>query len=218
MKLIAHRGFAGEAPENTVRAMRHAVDRGADAVEFDVRGCRSGGPVVVHDATVDRVTGGSGTVAEMTDAELADLDVLGSGVGIPTLDAVLEAVPPAVGVNAELKDPVGTRPLRRLSEAPNDVLVSSFDPAMVDLVAEADPSLDTALLSASDRLDPVSRARELDCAAVHPETSLVTPEFVDRAHEAGLRVNAWTVEDGETVDRLRAAGVDGVIADRADVV
>lgn len=219
MNLIAHRGFAGEAPENTVAAMDHAVARGADAVEFDVRRCGSGDPVVVHDATVDRVTDGSGRVDATTADELAELDVLGSGEGIPTLSAVLDAVPPEVWINAELKEPVVSEALPALRSAPNDLLVSSFDPEILGRVADEFPGTDTAYLCVAGQPDAVERARSLGCTAIHPELDLALSEgFLDRAREADLRTNAWTVEDRETAGRLREAGVDGVIADRSDVV
>lgn len=219
VRLIAHRGFAGEAPENTVAAVRHAVDRGADAVEFDVRRCGSGEPVVVHDATVDRVTDATGRVDARTADELAGLDVLGSGEGIPTLSAVLAAIPPEVGINAELKDPVVEAALPALRAAPNDVLVSSFDPAILDATREADPAVPTGLLCTAGTADPVERARSLGCAAIHPHVDLaLSPGFVEEAGRADLRINAWTVEDAATARELREAGVDGLIADRADVV
>ena len=104
MRLIAHRGFAGVNPENTLTAVGEAATV-ADAVEVDIRRCATGELVVVHDETVDRVTDGEGPVADHSLAELRGLDVLGTGEGVPTLEAVLEAVPDGVGANVELKEP-----------------------------------------------------------------------------------------------------------------
>ncbi|PSQ18830.1 glycerophosphodiester phosphodiesterase [Halobacteriales archaeon QS_8_69_26] len=219
VNLIAHRGFAGEAPDNTVAAMVHAADRGADAVEFDVRRCASGDPVVIHDATVGRVTDGTGRVDAMTVDDLAALDVLGSGECVPTLSAVLDAVPEGVDVNAELKDPVVESALPVLRSVENDVLVSSFDPGVLAEVRDAHPGVPTGFLCTAATPDPVERAVSLDCRAIHPEVDLaLSGGFVDRAHDAGLTVNAWTVTDRETADPLREAGVDGLISDRSDVV
>lgn len=219
MDLIAHRGFASEAPENTVAAMTHAVAAGADAVEFDVRRCGSGEPVVVHDATVDRVTGSSGRVSELPADDLAALDVLGSGEGIPTLSAVVEAVPAEVAINAELKEPVVDDALPALESAPNEVLVSSFEESILADVEASFPGVPTALLCVEGEEDPVGRAASLGCAAIHPGLHLALSEgFVARAQGVGLRVNAWTVEYRETADQLRDAGVDGLVADRSDVI
>lgn len=219
MKLIAHRGFASEAPENTVAAMGHAAAAGADAVEFDVRRCGSDEPVVVHDATVDRVTDGSGRVDAMTADELAGLDVLGSGEGIPTLSRVVDAVPPGVAINAELKEPVVSAAIPPLREAPHELLVSSFDPEVLAAVADRFPGVATAYLCDGGGSDPVERATDLGCEAIHPGVELALSEgFVDRAHAADLRVNAWTVADADTAGRLRDAGVDGLVSDRSDVL
>lgn len=217
MDLFAHRGFAARHPENTRRAVRAAA-RQADWVEVDVRRCRTGEPVVVHDATLDRVTDATGPVAERDRETLAGLSVLGSGDGVPTLAAVLEDLAPlAVGVNLELKEPVWTAldRVRASGVAGERVLVSSFDADTLRGVGERS-GLDTAYLADAAR-DALSVATDLGCAAVHPHHSLVDPGFVDRAHDEGLAVNAWTVAERSTADRLRAAGVDGVIADHPDV-
>lgn len=105
--LIGHRGAAGLAPENTLASFREAVDRWAvDMIELDVRATADGECVVIHDATVDRTTDGTGAVAEMTLAELRELDAgylfpdregrhpfRGQGITIPTLDEVLGELP-----------------------------------------------------------------------------------------------------------------------------
>jgi len=105
MRCIAHRGFAGEYAENTVGAVASAADI-ADWVEVDVRRCGTGELVVVHDETVDRVTDSTGEVAELSQAELAQLNVLRKRWGIPTLAEVLEV--PALG--RDKRRPEGKRP------------------------------------------------------------------------------------------------------------
>jgi glycerophosphoryl diester phosphodiesterase len=206
---IAHRGFAGVAPENTLAAVRAAVSR-ADGVEFDVRRCESGELVVCHDDTVDRTTDGSGAVADHTADELAALSVEGSGSGVPTARAVLEAIPPDVVLHAELKERVGPAFEALVADVDPDcdVVVSSFDPGALEAV----DSLARAL-AVAEADDAIERARELDCAALHPAVDLCDEPLVDRAREAGLAVNAWTVTDPDETRRLRDLGVDGVITD-----
>lgn len=215
MRLIAHRGFAGEHPENTLAAFRRVG--GADAVEFDVRACESGDPVVIHDETVDRVSDGSGPVADHTLAALRDLDVLETGEGVPTLAEALEAIPEGVGVNAELKEWVPAA-VDALASA-DGVLVSAFDPAVLARARDRASGLDRALL-VREAGGAIDRAVDLGCVAIHPEVAVVRedPAFVDRAHDAGLRVNAWTARDPETARDLRGAGVDGLIADYPDLL
>ncbi|MEM4791078.1 MAG: glycerophosphodiester phosphodiesterase family protein, partial [Thermofilum sp.] len=80
--VVAHRGASGHEPENTLRAVRRAIEIGADVVEVDVRVSKDGALVVIHDDTVDRTTSGRGKVRDMTAAELRSLDA-GKGERIP---------------------------------------------------------------------------------------------------------------------------------------
>jgi glycerophosphoryl diester phosphodiesterase len=231
MDCIAHRGFAETRPENTLAAVRAAGgagegadaptetaaadDRGApgptaDAVEVDVRRCGSGELVVIHDVDVDRVSDGTGQVGDLALAELRELDVLGTGAGVPTLAEVLQVT--AVPLNVELKERgLAGDALALADEAGADAWYSTFDPAAVEEVREYGG--DGALLFAEDADAALERARRLDCTAVHPHHSLCDAAFVGRAGEAGLAVNAWTVRTRETAAALAEAGVDGVIAD-----
>ncbi|WP_135820807.1 glycerophosphodiester phosphodiesterase [Halostella litorea] len=218
MDLIAHRGFAAEAPENTVAAVERAGAL-ADAVEVDVRRCGSGELVVVHDATVDRVTDTSGRIDEFPLAELRALDVLGSGEGIPSLSAVLDAVPAGTTVNLELKEAgLAADALAAADDAGVDVLVSAFEPAALRDVRDVAPDVPTAYLCTHRDDAPVATARRLGCDALHPSVPLcLTTRTVGRARDAGLAVNAWTVNRAVVVRMLSVPGVDGVIADASDV-
>lgn len=210
---LAHRGFAETSPENTVRAVGDAVAAGADAVEIDVRRCGSGEVVVVHDGTVDRVTDGTGAVADRSRSELAALDVLGTDEGIPTLGEVVVALDDGVGLNVELKETgLAGDTLGVVSEHGGDVLLSSFD---VEALREARDAggESLALLFASDPDRALDAARSLECRAVHPHRDLCEASFVEKCHGAGFAINAWTVRSADEARRLRAAGVDGLIAD-----
>lgn len=212
MQLIAHRGFAGVYPENTVGAVEAAAPD-ADVVEIDVRRCASGELVVVHDETVDRVTDGTGPVADHTAAELAALDVLGSGEGVPTLEELLAAVPTPVGVNVELKERgIATDALAAAARIENEVLVSSFSPAALVECREADPDVPVALLFHEDPDAAIERARELDCEYVHPHLDLAGA-VVGTAHDDGMGVNVWTLDERAEAEAMADLGVDGVIAD-----
>jgi glycerophosphoryl diester phosphodiesterase len=214
--LTAHRGFAGVHPENTLLAVRESAPV-ADWVEVDVRRCGSGEPVVIHDATVDRVTDASGPVADFTADELAGLSVLDSGEGVPTLRAVLDALPADTGLNLELKEPVYDAVELAREHGPERVLVCSFEADWLGAVGER-TDLDRAYLAATDPRAAVSTAATLDCVAVHPRHSLVDTELVERARDHGLAVRGWTVERRSAADRLRGAGADGVVADLPDVL
>ena len=242
MRLVAHRGFAAVNPENTLRAVRSAArvacrssrwsvlplarteaslrsaSRVADAVEVDVRRCGSGELVVIHDATVDRVTDGAGPVADHTLAELGDMDVLGTGEGVPTLSAVLEAVPDGVAVDVEPKeDGTAADALAAVIASDADAWLSAFDPDVLAACRSADASVPRALLAPADGVAAIDTARELDCTALHPAAGVCDSHLVERAHAAGLAVHAWTVDRPGTARSLADRGVDGLIADRPDV-
>jgi glycerophosphoryl diester phosphodiesterase len=106
----------------------------------------------------------------------------------------------------------------RLTAAGVDVLVSSFNPDALATVRETAPELPTALLFEFDPVEHLGRAVDLDCAAVHPHHEQCSEGLVRRAHAAGLSVHTWTVADAATAAALDEAGVDGVVADRPDVL
>ncbi|PSP93296.1 glycerophosphodiester phosphodiesterase, partial [Halobacteriales archaeon QS_4_62_28] len=185
----------------------------AEWVEFDVRRCGTGELVVIHDETVDRVTDGTGRVDELSRAELASLNVLDTGTGVPALDIVLKAVPESTGLNIELKEQdLAADVAEVLSAHDHRVLVSSFDPdALAALRAVAD--LPRALLFAEAPTANLDRARELGIDAVHPHWDLCSASFVQRAHEAGFIVNCWTIDSEAAAEQAQAAGVDGIASD-----
>lgn len=216
-RLIAHRGFAGRYPENTLYAFRKAAES-ASMIELDVRQCGTGETVVFHDETLDRVTDLVGRVEYTPYAVLERLDVLDSGEGVPLLGEAFEAVPPDVGVNVELKTlEVTADALEIVSEQEHDVIVSSFDPDALERAREIGDR-PTAFLHTEDFTDPVERAVDLDCSYLHPPKTVLSNALVERAHEAGLTVNAWTVENRAEADMLRKTGVDGFISNDPDVL
>ncbi|MFB6143254.1 MAG: glycerophosphodiester phosphodiesterase [Halorientalis sp.] len=213
MRLIAHRGFDEQYSANTVAAVERAVPR-ADMVELDIRRCASGELVVAHNALVDISIDGVDRVDELTASELAALDAH-DGEGVQTLDAVLDAIPPEVGVNLELKDPEITEQALAMAEStPHDVIISSFDPdALRGIHAPENTNVELAYVLGMTPDDDLAVATDLDCAFVHPNAwlCLLTGVVAD-AHDAGLAVNAWTVDSRLGAWALSWRGVDGLIA------
>lgn len=205
-------------PENTVRGMADSAPH-VDVVELDVRRCATGELVVFHDADLDRITDATGLVSETAFDELRELTVHDSDEPIPTLPDVFEAVPDAVGINVELKvEGVADDAFAVADRFDNDVVVSSFSAAALEEAAAAG-FRETAALFKADPADSVARADSLDCSYVHPNVELcLESDVVERAHECGMDVNAWTVRTTETASALGDAGVDGLILDRWDVI
>lgn len=220
MKLIGHRGCAAQYPENTVSAVTAAAEQ-LDTIEVDVRRCGSGELVVIHDPAVDRVSDGSGRVADLTLVELEALDVLGTGEGVPTLEAVLDVLDDDVTVQIELKEEgIAVDALDAVRVVDNEVIVSSFLPEALEAVAALGSTVPTGLLFDHDPDGNLERALELRCMYVHPHYDLcLDTDVVDRAHRQGFGVIAWkAAKTSEEVDALRNIGVDGVTADRWDIV
>jgi glycerophosphoryl diester phosphodiesterase len=228
--VIAHRGGALLRPENTLPAFDHAASLGADGFELDVHLSRDGVPVVIHDSTLERTTGGAGRVADLTADELARIDV-GDGAGVPRLVDVLTRYA-TERVIIELK---GSRPelatrvvdeIRRAGAA-NRVLLGGFSRRALAAARARGPELATGAAREEIRLAvygtwvrlPI-RSTGYRCFQV-PEgrgwQRVVTPRFVRAAHAAGLPVYVWTVNDPADMRRLLDWGVDGLITDRPDV-
>lgn len=221
MELIGHRGCGEQYPENTVHAVRQSARR-LGAVEVDARRCRTGELIAFHDETVDRVTDAVGSVSELRWERLRELAVDGSEHRIALLRDVLAAVPPDVTVQVELKETgIAADAIAIREAAETDVRVTSFDPEALAEVREVDPDLPTGYLIEDDVTidEGVETALELDCEALHPRCDrCVTSGIVERIHDAGLDVIAWDGGVSErTVEAVRAAGVDGITADRWDL-
>jgi len=219
VRVIGHRGCADQYPENTVFAVGQAAPH-VDAVEIDVQRCGSGELVVFHDDGLSGLTDAEGSVSTTDWETLRDLTVAGSDEPIPRLSDLLAAVPADTAVNVELKhEGMAADVLVAVEAVDNDVLVSSFVPGALREVRDRDGTVPLAFIIADSPEIGRSIALDLDCAAIHPATDLVLgTEFVERAHDDGLDVNAWTVEDAETARTLVDAGVDGLIADRWDLL
>ena len=218
MRLIAHRGFASVNPENTLRAVENAAAV-ADEIEIDVRRCASGELVVIHDSTVDRVTDAHGAVREYTQTDLQSMRVLGTEAGIPTLATVLDSVPDRIGINVELKEHgLAIDALRLINALHPNALVSSFLPDALADCRAADPTVPRAYLTDGSGSEGLETAIELDCAFLHPSVEICTDRLVNEAQRAGIQINAWTIETAEEAASLSSVGVDGVIADRPDVL
>lgn len=216
MELIGHRGCAAIYPENTALAMERAAER-LPAIEVDVRRCASGELVCVHDATVGRVTEGSGQVDELRLDELRALDVQASGEPIPTLSDVLDAIPESVTAQIELKEPGLGADVLDCPGLQSSARLSSFEPAVLREVCDAD--IPIGYLFGKKPVENIALARELDCSNVHPHWRLCADsEVVDLARDHGLGVYAWGAKSNpEAVAAACDAGVDGVTVDRPDL-
>ncbi len=220
--VVAHRGASGEYPENTLLAFARGLEQGADAVELDVRASADGVPVVMHDATLERTTSGTGPVAHRTAAELGALDA-GDGEAVPTVAQVLERFP-ATPFLMEIKEPRAAGPLLavvRAHGAERRVVVGAFEaPALAPFrgsgIARAATRAEVRACWLWSRVGVGTRRRGYGAFSV-PERSgvlrVVDRRFVARARRAPVPVHVWTVNDRAVAERLRRLGVNGMITD-----
>lgn len=205
--MIAHRGASRAEPENTLAAFRRAVAMGADLVELDARRDRDrdGAVAVHHDPT------------QPPDP--------------PSLSEALEACRPLV-VNVELKNAPTEPdfdPECRLADAVaaivherqaagrrDEVLISAFHRPTLERWRAVAPHVPAALLVVRPSLEALAYCEELGLVAVHPHHEGIDATFVAAAHERGLAVNVWTVDDPDQMRYLISCGVDGICTNVPD--
>lgn len=228
--IFAHRGASAHAPENTLAAFQLALTQQADAIELDVKLSADGQVVVIHDATVDRTTNGTGRVKDLSLAELRALDA-GSffsekfqGEKIPTLDEVFETVGKRTFINVELTN-YNTRRDQLVEtvcmtvkkhQLQKRILFSSFLISNLSKARSYLPDVPRGLLALNGVLG--SWARSFGFAfgkyqALHPYLKDMTQQEALRVHRLRRRVHVWTVNDEQDMRRLFSWGADGIFTD-----
>lgn len=235
--IVGHRGAWGDYPENTLLSFREALDKGADAVEMDVRITADGHVVVMHDATVDRTTDGKGRVDEMTLEEVRQLDAAyyfapekdypyrGQGIRVPTLEEVLEVFPGRKMV-IELKGWT-KETVHRVADviakhkAEDRLLVISISDAMLTNFRDIMPEIPTCgglreslMFFMLSRMGAAGRVNwKFDCLLVIPGFGIFTEVFKNEAHAAGLHVYVSMLNDSDGMREYLEAGADGILTD-----
>ena len=223
MLKIGHRGAAGYAPENTLASFQKALELGVDAIEFDVHVCKTGEVMVIHDETVKRTTDGRGAVAHMSFSELRELDA-GGGEKIPTLEEVLDLIDKKVVMHIELKGlhtatevaQIIERYIKEKGWRREHFLVSSFSVPELKKFRHVAPDIDTGLLVHGSLQGKLKRTKDFGCVSINPESAFVTKRLVRGAHEKGLKVFVWTLDDPKKIEKIKALGVDGIFSNYPD--
>ncbi len=221
--VLGHRGASHAAPQNTLAAFRKAADVGADGVELDVHLSRDGVPVVIHNDSVDATTDGTGLVRDMTLVQLqaldagAHFDAAFAGERIPTLEEVLAEVGMRLLTNIELKAgqtsalvPAVVELVRRMGMATR-VWFSSFKPYALYRARALAPEIPCGLLYGPLNLGTLLLRPFTPHEALHPYKDILTVRAIRRAHDHGLRVFTWTLDDPVGARKFAAWGVDGII-------
>ncbi len=244
--VFAHQGGENIRPSNTLEAFRHAVELGADVLDTDMHLTQDGVLVLMHDQTVDRTTNGHGAIRDLTLAEIKQLDAgyyfttdngqtfpyRGQGLTVPTLEELFQSFPDKrFGIEIKQTEPVETAQrfcaLIRQYQLQNSVLVSSFRQQNMDEFRKQCPEVATSatedevrpfffasLLGLTRAFTPQFNSLQVpeDAAGFH----ILTPQFVAAAHDRGLAVQPWTINEAEDLKRMLALGVDGINTDNPD--
>lgn len=241
--VVAHRGGAALAPENTLAAFENALKLGVDQVECDVHVSKDGELIVMHDPDVSRTTNGVGQIGELTLAEIKKLNAAAKFTGgtfaaqpPPTLGELLDLVKGKAGIQIEIKLAAGNARYPGIEKKVVDALaargmtgqaiVISFDfPTLKDIKA-VEPNIKTgALVNAQwmtgrmiktpeEIVDEVVQATGADYFS--PTAGSVSQALVQATHARGLKMGAWTVDAASDMRRLSGWGVDAITSNRPD--
>ncbi|MCI0695053.1 glycerophosphodiester phosphodiesterase [candidate division KSB1 bacterium] len=223
----AHRGASGHAPENTLAAIRLAMEMGAEMCELDVQQTADSRLVVMHDDTLERTTNGKGNVWEMTLAELQKHDA-GSwfaprfaGEKLPALEEVIALVRGKMSLNIEAKIHGHERNVASLivetlrrERFDDECVVTSFDHKIVDEIKTLAPALQVGYIFGWREFSREVFWRKVELLSAH--YSLIDAAFLQRARAAGKKVHVWTVNDPWHMRRMIEMGVDGIITNYPD--
>jgi glycerophosphoryl diester phosphodiesterase len=229
--VIGHRGAAGLAPEHTRASFERALAVGVDMIELDVQLTRDGHLVVMHDVELGRTVPASGRVRECSLAELKQLDAGGwfgaefRGEPPLSLAEVFDLLRGRASVNVEIKSPqpdwaaTAQELSRVLHEARthDTTVVSSFQMEALAAVRGVLGEVRLGVLWQRAELAPAWEwTARLRASSFHPFMALVNDDLVRAAHERGLHVHTWTVNDEDEMARLAGTNVDGIISDFPD--
>ena len=228
--IIAHRGASAYAPENTIAAFQKAVELKADAIELDAKLSKDGEIVVIHDQTLERTTNGKGLVKDSTIEELTKLEA-GSffaeefrGEKIPTLREVLEKFSDKLVINIELTnyksifDGLANKTSMLIKElgVQDSIIFSSFHPVNLIITRKLLPEVPLALLAIPGKAGWISRSglmRWVSPSLVHPYYKDIDKTYIEKQHSHNRKVNIWTINDPDEMEKFVHAKIDGLITD-----
>ena len=231
--VVAHRGFSGAAPENTLVAFRQAIEIGSDMIELDIQLSKDGRIVVMHDETLERTTNGRGKVVDHNLKELKKLDAGScfgpefSGERIPTLQEVLDLAKGRVLVNIEIKNPThGQYPITDLADKSlqavkktgmvDRVIFSSFNPVSLEHIQKIESRAWVALLFHRPWNSFLEMTLGKEYEVLNLRNIHLTKEKISQVHKEGMKVNVYTVNTEEELEQFVRWGADGIITNYPD--
>ncbi len=231
-KIIAHRGASAKAPENTFASFRLALRNHADILEMDIRLSSDNEIVVIHDASVNRTTDGTGKVSELTSSELKRLDS-GSWFSpeyreerIPLLREVFAADWGNATLNVEIKGtpeeyPRFSKKIVRLVEEygmEDKVVLTSFNNDYLEEIKKINPDISVGIVY-NFRMQNYREKESLPgVSEINPLWYFLSKKFVRKAHDNKIKIYPWTVNSRFAVSYISRLGVDGAITNKPGMV
>ena len=223
MLKIGHRGAKGLEPENTLLSFQKAIEIGVDGIELDVRLTSDGELIVIHDETIDRTSNGTGFVNQFSLREIKKFRI-DSKHEIPTLLEVLELVDKKCLVNIELKELETAEKVVALIEdfiatknwKYEHFLVSSFNWHAIQNVRFLNPDIPIGVLTESDLEMAFTFAKFLKATTITAHYLLLNDAEIQEIQEAGIRIFAWTVNENDTIEKMKTLKINGIISDFPD--
>jgi glycerophosphoryl diester phosphodiesterase len=234
--IIGHRGASFDAPENTLASFKLGYQQRADADELDIYLTADGKIIVLHDGDTARTTGVSGKVAQQTFADLRRLNAgnwgkwQGKGFSekLPALDEALALIPDGKRLFIEIKSgpeilPELAATLQRAGKKPEQTVIIGFGYDTVKQAKAKLPSLQVCWLVAADKKtkkyppveDLIQKTKAAGLDGLDLESGFpIDRAFVQKVHQAGLKLYTWTVDDPALAGKEAAAGVDGITTNR----
>jgi glycerophosphoryl diester phosphodiesterase len=229
--IVAHRGASHQAPENTLPAVKKALEAGVDMLALDVQKTRDDHPILLADVSLDRTTNGSGRASRMTAKEIAALDAGGwfnddfTGTKVPTLADAIKAVGEKARLMLSLPE---TRPgtpwpdelakaLKARKKPANDILIFS-DSESLKTFREKAPDFSYAL-ALDERVDGwlyLEKASKMNLKHIRPHRSQIDAVLVRQAHAKNVEVIAYFANEESDLRSLVELRVDGIVTGRPE--
>ncbi len=218
---ISHKGAGNYAPPNTLKAIQKAIQYEADFVEIDVHKTKDDNIVLIHDAKIQNSSGGCENIRDMALEQIKKINV-GEGEKIPTLEEVIPIAKNKINLQIEIKAEGMTENLVNLlnQEDLNDSsIISSFSLIELIKLKKKAPYIKIGYLFPAEMNNirlikrNITKASKNHFYAVHPHFSVITEEIIQFSKKNNLLVNAWTVNDKNSMMNLIKIGVNGIITD-----
>lgn len=206
----------GHETENTIASVKKALELGVDMIEIDVFVLKTGEVVVFHDETLDNLTNHKGNIEEYSFTELQKVKVKGNH-SIPTLADVITIIDKKVPLNIELKGKNTAQPTQKIVHSfykkgwsKKDFVISSFLWEELKIYRKLDLKIPIAILTEENPIDAISIGVDVKAFAINPWYKTLTKQNVEYLHKSGFKINTYTVNEPEDINKVIELGVDGI--------